>query len=137
MAENDKTLVGAILDKLGVAEYFQRFRFGGFVGKLTMFGGVAVVVIGAIALKLHDDRLIFAALVIAALLAFFVVHRVSSFADKHPELAMFEGAEILQWEQMKIEAQGISPARTLLGKPLREADRALPPAAEPDEGKST
>jgi hypothetical protein len=135
MAENDKTLVGVILDKLGVAEYFQRFRFGGFVGKLTMFGGVSVVVLGGIALKLHDDRLIFAALVIAALLAFFVVHRVSSFADKHPELAMFEGAEILRWEQMKIEARGVPPT-IMLGNPVPEPNpgKILPPA-EPDEGK--
>ena len=82
MAENDSdNLVGLILQKLGVQEYFQRFRFGGFVGKLTVFGGVTVVVIGGIALKLHDDRLTFTAIILATLFGFYIVHRVSNFAD--------------------------------------------------------
>jgi hypothetical protein len=132
MPDESPNLLDVILQHLGVQEYFQRFRFGGFVGKLTVFGGVAVVVIGGIALKLKNDYLIFAGLVIAALLAFYIVSRVSNFANKYPQIAMFEGAEILRWEQMKIEAKGV-PAPKELGTPLPETKKLPPAEAEGEE----
>jgi hypothetical protein len=126
------SLFSEVLHKLGVTEYFQKFRFGGFVGKLCVLGGVGVVVMGGVALRLHDDKLIFAAVVVIAILAALIVFKVSDFANKHPELAMFEGAEILQWEQMKLAAKGVKTP-LVLGKPIPDPESK--PALEDSEGE--
>jgi hypothetical protein len=134
MAEETKpSLITEALHKIGFAEYIQRFKFGGFVGKLCVLGGLAVVTIGAVALRLHSDWLIISAIGIIALLAALVVLKVSAFADKHPELAMFEGAEILKWEQIKLAAKGVStPA---LGAPVPEPADTQLKAEDPKDGE--
>jgi hypothetical protein len=122
-APKHDTLWSHVLHKVGLSEQIKRFRFGGFVGKLCIFGATVVVAIAAVALKLHDQRLLLTAIGIMAVLGFYVVYKVSSFADKHPELAMFEGAEILQWEQIKLAAKGVSTP--VLGIPVPEPNKQL------------
>jgi hypothetical protein len=119
--EPKQSLFEEVLHKIGVTEYFQKFRFGGFVGKLCVLGGVVVVTIGGVALKLHDEKLIFGSVVVMAVVGVLIVVKVSSFADAHPELAMFEGAEILQWEQMKLAAKGMK-AIPATGIPIPESE---------------
>jgi hypothetical protein len=111
-----ENFVSQLLHKIGVSEYFHRFKFGGFVGKLCVLGGLAVLAIAAVAFKLHNDWLIFASIILISALAALVILKVSDFANKHPELAMFEGAEILQWEQIKLAQKGVSTP--LIGEPV-------------------
>jgi len=108
MAEEEKpSILAQILHKTGVAQYFQKFKFGGFVGKLCVFGGIAVVVIGAITFRLHSDWMIFGSVITIGGTVVYVVTRVSSFADKHPELAMMEGLEVLRLEHLRLAAKGV------------------------------
>jgi len=119
--EKSKGFFEELLQKIGVAEYFQKFRFGGFVGKLCVLGGIGAVAIAAIALKLHSEWAILGSVVTVALLIVYVVSKVSAFAKEHPELAMFEGAEILQWEHLKLAAKGVQiPVNR--GKPIEEQE---------------
>lgn len=93
---------------MGVSETVERFKFGGFVVKLFVFGAVALLAIAAVSYKLHDERLIFVALIIMAVLGALVIILGFIFASKNPLTAMLEGAEIIKLQQMQLAAKGFS-----------------------------
>lgn len=107
-------LLSAVLTKVGASEYLQRFRFGGVVGKLAMVGVICILVIGGVALKLSNQWFLISAIAVVAGVAVFIVIKVINFADRHPELALLEGADLLRWQQMQLEAKGMGPQTGLV-----------------------
>ncbi len=135
MAEEPKdTLWGHVLHKVGLTEHLRRFKFGGFVGKLFIFGATAVTVMGAVSFKLHGDWFVIAALTIMGLIVWLVIRQGSAFANKHPELALLEGAQILQREQMHLAAKGVS-IPVIAEAPIPDPNPKLLDATNTPEGE--
>ncbi len=122
------SLVTQMLESIGAAEYLQRFKFGGVVGKMTVIGLIGLVVIGIIGRNLVGNWAVLGGITLAASIIVFVVQTIYKFADRHPELALFEGAELLRWQQMQIEAKGMQAPKSL--PPVPEQ-----PALVPDNDK--
>jgi hypothetical protein len=93
----------------------QRFKFGGIVGKVALvaLGGFAATIATA---KLTEG-MIQGICVIGVLAAtVLIVKWILDYADKHPESATLEGAEIIVWQQqqMMAVAKGMeSPPQTI------------------------
>jgi len=132
--ESQPTLVTKMLESIGASEYIHRFKFGGVVGKMTIIGLIGLVVVGVIGRNLTSTWPVLGAIVLASGLVVFIIRTISRFADKHPTLALFEGAELLRWEEMRIGAKGIeAPKQT---DPVPE-NKSLPAqtGTEPREGQ--
>lgn len=77
----------------------------GVVGKASVVAGIALLVLGGIAWRVETDLLLVMAG--AVLLAFFVyLAAMLWFAHKHPEQAVLEGAEIIQYREQEM-AKGV------------------------------
>jgi hypothetical protein len=76
----------------------------GVVGKASYVAGAAVLGLAVVAWGLRDSTLLVAdgALILALFLTYLV--GVLWFANKHPGVALLEGAELLQWRQLEITA---------------------------------
>jgi hypothetical protein len=88
------------------ASTLDRIRLArGVLGKTSY---VAVAAIAALAL-LRDTNYLLSVLVTAV----FVVYYGGAlwFANRHPGVALLEGAELIQWRQMDIAAKSIAPDR--------------------------
>ena len=86
-----------LFDKFGISyESISRIRVGrGVAGKLCTIVLVVVFVLGALAFRLNDFYVTIGFGGIIILFAFYVIIRILSFADKHPDVAILEGAEFL------------------------------------------
>jgi hypothetical protein len=104
----EEPILAQILQKMGVSETVERFKFGGFVVKLFVFGAIALLTIAAVSYKLHNERLIFIAIIIMAVLGALVAILACIFAFKNPITAMLEGAEIIKLQQIQLAAKGIT-----------------------------
>src|SRR5213080_2866878 len=75
---------------------------GGVVGKVSIVLIVLILVIGAIAYHLNALWVSVAAIVLLAILTLVLLFRLIRFAERNPHAALFEGAEFLVHEQMKL-----------------------------------
>lgn len=81
----------------------------GVVGKMSVVAGIALVALGGIAWRVATDLLLVMGGMV--LIVFFVyLVAVLWFAHRHPEQALLEGAEIIQYRQLEMAAHGISEA---------------------------
>lgn len=97
----------------------------GVVGKASVVAGITLLVLGAIAWRIDAGLLLI--MTGAVLLAFFAyLAGVLWFAHKHPEQALLEGAEIIQYREQELGARGLpeAPASRLTTPPR------LPPRPE-------
>ena len=95
----------------------------GVVGKASVVAGIALLMLGSIAWRIDTGLLL--VMVGAILLAFFVyLAAMLWFAHTHPEQALLEGAEIIQYRQQEMAARGV-PAPPPASQPITPQD--LPP----------
>jgi len=79
----------------------------GVVGKTSIVAGIVFLVLGGIALRLAPDLLFaFAAMLLLAFLLY--LGAMLWFAHRHPEQALLEGAEIIQYRQQDMAAKGVA-----------------------------
>jgi hypothetical protein len=82
----------------------------GVVGKASYVVGAAIIGLGSIglALALHEP---FYALIVGLLIpVIFAVYFSGAlwFAHRHPGVALLEGAELIQWQQMEMAAKDMT-----------------------------
>ena len=72
--------------------------------------------------------------IIAVLLAMALIIRwILSYAEKHPESATLEGAEIILWQQqVMLAAKNMSPPRE---SPIIPGPEGMPPQLDPPQGE--
>lgn len=120
---------------------------GGAVGKVSqvlIFLAVSIVVICWLAHNIYVDAALGALLLV---LCFIILWRLITFASKHPQAALLEGAEFLVHEQIKygMKTRPELPVKETdfkLGKPIppipeAEVKRMLEAEEEPPETPST
>lgn len=74
---------------------------GGVVGKLSMVMIAVVFSAATIAWSVRNEWIAVAALVVVAVIVLSLGHRLINFAEKHPQTALMEGAELLVHEQIQ------------------------------------
>ena len=100
----------------------------GVVGKASVVAGIVLLALGAIAMRVDSDLLLVMAGVVV--LVFFVyLAAMLWFAHRHPEQALLEGAEIIQYRQLELAARGISE----VAEATRTRQRPLPPELPEDQ----
>jgi hypothetical protein len=126
---SDENPIPAILARMQALGHIRLAR--GVVGKTSIVAGLVVVVLGTIAWRLPAESLfLFAGLLI---LFFFVfLAAVIYFAHTHPEQALLEGAEIIQYRQQEMAAKEI-PAPPPSPLTLNPATRDRQKPMDPDE----
>jgi hypothetical protein len=78
----------------------------GVVGKTSVVTGLALLVLAGIAWRVSTDLLLVMGGMV--LLIFFVyLAAVLWFAHRHPEQALLEGAEIIQYREQEMAAKGV------------------------------
>lgn len=98
----------------------------GVVGKASVVAGIALLVLGGIAWRIDAGLLLVMAG--AVLLAFFVyLVAILWFAHRHPEQALLEGAEIIQYRQQEMVGKGVT---TLPNSPPTPEPQLPPPNPE-------
>lgn len=90
---------------------------GGIVGKIAALGGAGFLAIAVVAYSLKEWFAL-GAIVIVAGVFLYTMHRLLSYAEKHPEPASMEGKDYLAWRTKQAEIAGS-------GQPA-----ALPPPEE-------
>jgi hypothetical protein len=95
------------LQQVGInASTLDRVRLvRGVVGKTSYVAAAAVLTLAAIAWRLTDPNLLLvdAGLVVLIFVLYFA--GVLWFANRHPGVALLEGAELIQWRQMDVAAK--------------------------------
>ncbi len=97
-------------------ESLERVKLGrGVVGKTTWALLSIIALLAIVASRVSVDWMLL--LISGAGIVLFIVYlfKVLAFADKHPDLALLEGAELVKWRQMDVAAKG---AGTLPSGPL-------------------
>lgn len=97
---------------------------GGVVGKVTFAVSLVSVSMAAIAWTVNNVWLSSVALLMVFVLAFVMLWRLISFADRHPQAALLEGAEFLVHQQI------VHAAKTMPVLPLQETQPIQPNAIE-------
>ncbi len=95
----------------------------GVVGKASyvalaavlMLGGVA----GGIAWRWHDPILLMVVSILMAVVFMVYFAGILWFANRHPGVALLEGAELIQWRQMDIAARAVP---SIENRPISEPD---------------
>lgn len=125
--------VQTLLAQFGLSqESVQTVRFGGIVGKVALIAlGGFVAVIGTSKYTAGLTQIIS---IIAVLLAMALIIRwIFSYAEKHPESATLEGAEIILWQQqVMLAAKNMSPPRE---SPIIPGPEGMPPQLDPPQGE--
>ena len=92
------------LEHAGInASTLDRIRLArGVVGKTSYVAGAAILALAAVAWGLRDPNYLIADAVLVVVL--FVVYFIGAlwFANRHPGVALLEGAELIQWRQMEM-----------------------------------
>lgn len=93
-------------------ESARNIRLGkGVTSKTSYIAALPLVVLGMVAWRWSEDIAMNAGLLFIALAAIgFAVWFISSsrtFAERNPALALLEGAELIEWRRMEVEAKGV------------------------------
>jgi hypothetical protein len=115
-----------LLDQSGInASSLDRIRLArGVVGKASYVAVAAVLALGGIAWRLGDPIYLLVAAVLIVLVFAIYFSGTLWFANRHPGVALLEGAELIQWRQMDMAAKTVP---NIENKPISEPD---PPVAE-------
>ena len=97
------------LGKAGInASSLERIRLArGVVGKATYVAGIAVFGLAAVAWSLRDPLYLLLVAIIMLLVFTFYFAGSLWFANRHPGVALLEGAELIRWRQMEIAAKDV------------------------------
>ena len=107
-----------LLKEIGVSqETLESVRLRGVVGKATLALISIAALLAVVASRLSIAWMLLAVAILGVAIFVFFLFRILSFADKHPDLALLEGAELVQWKQMDVAAKGVG---NLPGGPLIE-----------------
>ena len=100
--------VKQILESVGVSESsLDRVRLShGVVGKSSYVAGVALLALLVVAYSLKDSGYLFAVACFILILFFVYFGGVLWFSDRHPDMALLEGAELVKWRQIDMAAKG-------------------------------
>lgn len=80
----------------------------GVVGKVSYIAAIAILVLGGIAWRLVDPlHLLMIGGVVALVFVLYFIG-VLWFANRHPDVALLEGAELIQWRQMDIAGKSVA-----------------------------
>ena len=102
MADND--LTRTLLARGQALGHIRLAR--GVVGKTSIVAGIVFLVLGTIAWRIAPDLLFaFASMLVIAF--FLYLGAMLWFAHRHPEQALLEGAEIIQYRQQEMAAKGV------------------------------
>lgn len=104
---------------------------GGVVGKVTIAVIVASFAFAWVAWSAKNVWIAAGALVAIFALAFPLLWRLISFADRHPQAALFEGAEFLVHEQM-VHASKTTPTVPAVELEPEEPESVEGPDADPE-----
>lgn len=108
MADDD--LARTLLARMQALGHIRLAR--GVVGKASVVAGIALLVLGGIAWRIGPALLLVVAGMV--MLTFFVyLTAVLWFAHRHPEQALLEGAEIIQYRQLELAASHVPEAPPL------------------------
>ncbi|SDT17785.1 hypothetical protein [Bradyrhizobium canariense] len=102
------TSVKQILEAVGVSESsLDGVRLAqGVVGKSSYVAGVALLALLVVAYSLRDSGYLLAVACFIVVLFFGYFAGVLWFANKHPDMALLEGAELVKWRQIEMAAKG-------------------------------
>jgi len=78
---------------------------GGLVGRVCTVLFVACICIGAIGVLSRNDWIMGGAVIAILLLAFPMLWRIISFAERHPGVALLDGAQLLKHEQLRLASK--------------------------------
>lgn len=97
-----------ILEAVGVSESsLDRVRLAqGVVGKSSYVAGTALLALLVVAFSLRDSGYLLAVGCIILVLFCAYFGGVLWFANKHPDMALLEGAELVKWRQIEMAAKG-------------------------------
>jgi hypothetical protein len=105
------------------------FKFGsGVLGKSAIAIGFLLCAVIVAVFRLHSDLAIFGVILIGAIFYFLWFFKVLSFADKHPDLALLDGAEWTSWKKFEAAAKGLTPS-------FEDRTPALSPATSDTKGR--
>jgi hypothetical protein len=97
------------LEQAGInASTLDRIRLArGVVGKTSYVAGAAILALAVVAWGLRDPSYLIADAVLVVIL--FVVYFIGTlwFANRHPGVALLEGAELIQWRQLELAAKSM------------------------------
>jgi len=115
------------LEKAGIkASAVNRIRLAkGVVGKASYVAASAVAGLALLAWLLHDPRFVLVDAVLIFILFVSYLIGVLWFSNRHPGLALLEGADLIQWRQLEMAAKGL-PAAELDEPQQRIASRRGP-----------
>jgi hypothetical protein len=117
------------LENVGIrASAFQSIRLPrGLVGKASYVAALALIGLAIIAWGLKDPALLIAIGCLIVLLFALYFAGVLWFANKHPGVALLEGAELIQWRQLEIAASDVPT--------IRDASPKEPPTLSESDGE--
>jgi len=107
-------VAGTSLDRIRLAR--------GVVGKASYVAATAFIALGAIAWSLRDGGYLIALAILVVFLFTTYLGGVLWFSNKHPGLALLEGAELIQWRKIEMAAKDVpalpedSPPRIIGGE---------------------
>jgi hypothetical protein len=96
---------------------------GGVVGKVALTVMIVCLSIALVAWSVHNIWISASALLAISVIAFTMLWRLISFADRHPQAALLEGAEFLVHEQI---VQGTKKDPQLIIDPRDRMQPSLP-----------
>src|SRR5437588_748666 len=100
--------VKQILEASGVSESLDRIRLAqGVVGKSSYVAGIALLALLVVAYSLKDTSYLLAIGCFVLVLFFGYFIGVLWFANRHPDLALLEGSELVKWRQIEMAAKEI------------------------------
>lgn len=113
-----------VLDQSGInASSLDRIRLArGVVGKASYVALAAVLALGGVAWRLSDPIYLLIAAVLIVLVFAIYFSGTLWFANRHPGVALLEGAELIQWRQMDIAAKTVS---SIENKPISEPETSV------------
>jgi hypothetical protein len=95
----------------------------GVVGKTSIVAGIVFLVLSGVAWRMPTDVLFTFGVIL--LLGFFAyIAAMLWFAHRHPEQALLEGAEIIQYRQQEMAAKGVTE--------LPRSPSTVPPPVAPE-----
>lgn len=104
---DDNDLARTFLARMQALGHIRLAR--GVVGKTSIVAGIVFLVLGSIAWRISADLLFaFGGMVLIGFFMYLVA--MLWFAHTHPEQALLEGAEIIQYRRQEMAAKGIPEA---------------------------
>jgi hypothetical protein len=108
-------------------EFLQKVKYGGAVGKLAAITVAALIVVAVImASAWNNERVHIGGLIVVVLLVLAAFWRIAKTLDKHPELALLDGTEIVTMKRLEMAAKN---KPVLEGSPM--ISDPAPPLIEP------